>query len=727
MANLPAPLTSSTKTVLARIDALVAAGAPTLDAVADAVQRADYDEAVELALARSFAGEELPIEVVVTILPGTDKMATQLALIKASTGPRSKALVELVRSDRLPKGEIGRDIAALLLYVSWQLRDDGDLRERIAWPVRRFLRHRPGPRGVALLVWLANQLNDKNVTSVAEDVLPNLLLHHGGVLELAESVDQLLAEPVRELVKHIPMPESRSRMRVGLPLRAATKPGRNDMCPCMSGKKYKRCCQDKDDSAFSLSPAPGLSWDEYLMQAADTMTAQTVCCLSLRDLAMVDLRKLGRAPLVAAFRRFTSWRRWDLAERALERILEHPDRVEEDADDLRIRLIAELAVHGEWTRARLHADKVRDKDALPRDHMVALALAEAGPSAFQRLTDMALQVLHEADQDEAADLDLAYALLNNAPALGILVARGCLTAERQFDSEFLLEQVEKARDRLNLPPGDPAWETWSALSMERESAEDNEEDTSALNTLTGQRGSPGPLGAAVAGAPAETTSDGASSEDSTHARLAEEIRALQAALRESSTRAGDLEQQLKVQEANAAAAVSAPPKLSHEDPGAVRRLQAKVSELKTLIDAGNEERRDLRRKLATASGTRSSSDERTLRAPRHVADDNDGLPIEMHVRGVLVPRVLRRAEDALHTVAAHVAAEAMRTLGSLSAGERAAWRNVKQAKDMGFPLLMARVGIHHRLLFRVDEGVLEVVDLVSRENLDTTLKRLRAT
>lgn len=25
------------------------------------------------------------------------------------------------------------------------------------------------------------------------------------------------------------------------------KPGRNDPCPCGSGKKYKKCCQDKDN------------------------------------------------------------------------------------------------------------------------------------------------------------------------------------------------------------------------------------------------------------------------------------------------------------------------------------------------------------------------------------------------------------------------------------------------------------------------------------------------
>ena len=30
------------------------------------------------------------------------------------------------------------------------------------------------------------------------------------------------------------------------PVRAAKKPGRNDPCPCGSGKKYKKCCGRND-------------------------------------------------------------------------------------------------------------------------------------------------------------------------------------------------------------------------------------------------------------------------------------------------------------------------------------------------------------------------------------------------------------------------------------------------------------------------------------------------
>jgi tetratricopeptide (TPR) repeat protein len=37
------------------------------------------------------------------------------------------------------------------------------------------------------------------------------------------------------------------------------KPGRNDPCPCGSGKKYKRCCLDKDEAAESARAAQSQS------------------------------------------------------------------------------------------------------------------------------------------------------------------------------------------------------------------------------------------------------------------------------------------------------------------------------------------------------------------------------------------------------------------------------------------------------------------------------------
>ena len=717
-------------TVLARIDAIAAAGAPSLEVISAAVQRADYDQATTLALARAFAGEPLPSAAVAQIIPGVFHVGTLLALVNASTGARSQALLDVVVHDRLPPGEVGCELSAILLYVSWRLGNSDELRAQMAWPIRRLLRRQLGVRAMALLAKLIDELNDANVTSVARDLLPAGLAAHEAFQVVTGDLDRAIAESPRELAKLISLPESRPRTPARLTIRAAAKPGRNDMCPCGSGRKYKRCCQDKDESSSSPSPIAGLSWDEYLVQAADTMTVETIHSLSLRDLALVNLAQLELSPLVVTFRQFMTRSRWDLAERALDALAVNRQIEEEDADDFRGELIAALMSYGEWDLVRHHASKVVDKAAFVSVEL-ALALAEERRDALARLRQAASIAVAQANRDDDdSDFALAYALLHSDPALGILVARGCLSAARWLDSTVLLRDIERARDRLNVPPGDPAWETWAMLAREQE--------PDAAGTQS-QRGSTTPVASAplprtasskghVASSPRMVDAANSNSDDDSNGR-AEEVAALQAALREASTRTTQLEQQLKRQErgaVEAAGAAASPP--SPEETAAVRRLQFKVGELKALINEGNEERRDLRRRLATASNARAADETRpsptaTLNGEKD--DDGMGMPMDTVERGIHIPQVGRRAEDALRAVPAHVAAEAMRTLGALSAGDRSAWSRVKQAKDMKFTLLMARVGIHHRLLFRIDDGVLEVLDLVTRENLDTALKRLR--
>lgn len=162
-------------------------------------------------------------------------------------------------------------------------------------------------------------------------------------------------------------------------------------------------------------------------------------------------------------------------------------------------------------------------------------------------------------------------------------------------------------------------------------------------------------------------------------------------------------------------------------------LDGRVRELEALIRAGNAERRELRKQLDAAAAApkvdEPSSRREGPRARRvtvEETDDDVGDDIELGTRPVTIPNFGRRAVDALADVPAAVAAETMRTIGTLAAGDGFAWRGVKQAKDMVRPVLMARVGIHHRVLFRVDDGALDVIDLITREQLLTTLKRLRS-
>jgi hypothetical protein len=41
-------------------------------------------------------------------------------------------------------------------------------------------------------------------------------------------------------------------------------PGRNDPCPCGSGKKYKKCCLPKGEEAKRATQAKPPDWDDIL-------------------------------------------------------------------------------------------------------------------------------------------------------------------------------------------------------------------------------------------------------------------------------------------------------------------------------------------------------------------------------------------------------------------------------------------------------------------------------
>ena len=282
-----------------------------------------------------------------------------------------------------------------------------------------------------------------------------------------------------------------------------------------------------------------------------------------------------------------------------------------------------------------------------------------------------------ASTDKLDDVDLAYALLRASPALGIYFARACIGTLHVDDADLLLEYVEDARDKLGLPPTDPAWDI--------------------LDTLRAGVKGAGRRRAAEPEANAELHDARAKIAD-----LERTVDTLRTELADMRTRP-------------AAELVRA---RSDESP-----LEARVRELEALIREGNAERAELRRQLQKAEPAPPPRE--SLRRP-HDEEPDEGDEVPLGTRGITLPRFDRRFSDALGEVPAPVAAEAVRTVGILASGDGFAWRQVKQAKDMARQVLMARVGIHHRMLFRVEDGTMDVLDLITREQLMTTLKRLRA-
>jgi hypothetical protein len=644
-----------------------------LDAIRAASLRGEVDEALARTVERLAAGDEVPAEVLADVLPHVPDLVTFLHLVGAAPGAAEVAL-GLAERERFPAVVPGPDLAAAALWAAWRRLDRQTIRPRLIRLARRQLSRALDAAALGLLADLCKQLDDRDVTKLAAEIQQ----YASGSL-VADAVKTIDA-PVAALVARV-----REAPRVvarGITVRSGPRPGRNEPCPCGSGKKYKKCCADKDDAAAAApSPVAGMSWDEYLAAGAPGIGDDEVKTLALRDVVRIDLARAEPDTLARLARQAVAYRRWDLAERAVDALEAHAP---EDADDMRGQLVGDALFLREIEVARALAAKVRD----PAMHLMDadrlhLALLDRPPDALATIEDAALQVLRDGKGSAASEL--AHGLLRAVPSLGVLVARGCLAVDKALDAQMLLDSIEDARDELGVPPGDPGWDVWDTLyAAEREQVK---------------------------------------AEDKQQAREKREQKKMHAALESTQARAKELEAQLaKLREELAAPArATKETQAAPVDDPARRALRDRIATLEAQIREGNEERLELRRLIEDAPVT-----QRQARPAREEPDELEGDDIaDEPERGILIPTFSRAAAEALQDMPAHVAAEAMRTIGQLTAGDRAAWSRVKQAQDLRPPLLMARVGIHHRLLFRASEGRAELLELVTRESLMHTLKRLR--
>ena len=651
----------------ARIDA---AGTPELAAIEAAIAAWDHEHAALLAIARARTAE-VPIAIVARILPGIELPATICGLIAIAAGDRA-ALLELVEHRRFPVMKDSAELEALVLYAAWRA---GAPPPRVLPELRRLSVRSMTAEGYALLAAMARALDDANANAVVKDIA-----HFADEYAKSVAADERAMTAAPDAVVTA-LPAEVEVSRGGFTVRAAKQAGRNDPCPCGSGLKFKKCCADKP--AATPSPIPGVAWDDFLGSAADQITADHVHELAIRDLVQVDFARLGIEPLVALGRRLADVRAWAHAERAIDELGRRDARTELGnawSDDVRDWLIHAALDCGDAELVRAHVAK------LPRDlaKLYDLDLADGPAEQWQTL----VRVAHEAiaSTDKLADIDVAYSLLRVEPALGIVAARACIGTLHVDDPDVLLDAVEEARDRLALPPSDPAWAVLDALTV------------TSKDRKRGGR---------------------ASADDGE----------LRASLQASAARVDELERALaKVRaELDAERTRPAAELMRARPPAGDAKIDERIEELEALIREGNAERLALRRQLAAAQAPRPEdrAEPRARRpAPAEELDDDvDDLPVG--ARNVTLPRFDRRFSDAVADVPQPVASEALRTIGVLAAGDGFAWKGVKQAKDMARPLLMTRVGIHHRLLFRVEDGVLDVLDLITRETLMTTLKRIR--
>jgi hypothetical protein len=605
-------------------------------------------------------------------------------------------LLAAVQNDRL---EPMIEASALHLAAALSLEQPGKGLPAALMPLARAAARRLKPNSIkkddintfSMLRFLAMRTGDNDLTALLRQRYSKLNdKKWSGMDAEARRVDESIVadyrKPIEELVYEKPNPAialGSYTLR-----RAVARLGRNEPCHCGSGKKYKRCCHEKDQKRLhESSSVAGLTLAELDASMEEHLTEAMIEQTDASTLAPLDPRKIAPALRRQYLSRLVFGKLLDRAVEAME-ILGWSDGFLEPWN------AAMLAATGAGRRdiaQRLMC--LRKSQGFTEDNLdFAARLLLAGDDAarcLQLIEETARHALltenHQALQTLAQGVSASQ-----FPALGILLYRSVLPLAAPDRAAQWLEQVLMVRDRLNLPLDDP----FSDL-IDRRLAElkDEARDAAALR-------------------------------EAQH-RLDGKVQEVQQ-LKESMVR---LQREISRRESPPAAPKQTPqPAAAPGDERALLELRGKVEALHEALKERHNERNELRRELQKAQADLDTLRQNAVPAASDEAEPDHEeqllLPqdaLEVHpVRLIEFPKGFHLA---LAAFPRHVARAAMIMIGRLAAGEPAAFVGALRLKPVT-DVMRQRIGSDYRLFFRLHPGHLQVIDLINRKDLARRLKTL---
>jgi hypothetical protein len=629
---------------------------------------------IVLLLVAAEKGAKLPREVVREVLELAPEDAYLPMLVAAADGDRIEMLLDVVEARRVT---LEREVF-LLVVLSELLDGVGPpaFQRALRLACRQDLYEEE--KGLALLA--AKRAGDADTKKLASRVTAKPGRESERIAkEIKRDLEKLSLDRLPEDEVSTEWPQTVRR--------AVPKVGRNDPCPCGSGKKYKKCCQDKDaERAGDPSPVPGVTMAEYRTTSSHLMPLEEFAHLRVEEMLQADRAKLSPEHLHRAIRRAIAFRRFDAAALFADELGKRKSLPKAlNADEQRLDIASAALTAGDVAAAEELIAALKDPKRLDDSIRFPLALLKKDPGAYE----LADRLAEDGLRGGRGGIAVAYSFLDHLPALGILVARGCLDPSRVKESDTLADEIGRARDRLLVSPFDPAVAVYDDVVERRRGEDDLEKELEQVATEK--------------------------------KALAQETQELKRSIRDEAARAAELEHQIRRmarQEEESRPAAGAPALPDEER----RRLAGKLDELKGLLAASNQERAELRRRVTELAEQAPRAAKPAEPAPGAAPEeDEESTPVDVpEGRGVRIPRLSRNVEDALRAQSAAVAKDALQTITDLSIGIFRGVKRLVKAKD---PLYSARVGIHFRLLFRPSEGRLEVLELVHRQELEAVIKR----
>ncbi len=503
---------------------------------------------------------------------------------------------------------------------------------------------------------------------------------------------QLFDERGGEVTTHSGAPVRRSVPHIG----------RNEPCPCGSGKKYKRCCHDKDqERLLHSSEVAGVTTEEIEANRELYLTAEELQSMRWYELARLDPEKMPTQLLPFLIERLQLFCDDDAVFSVFEKVGLR-EGMEAGACETIVNFLAHQREDLAIKLAALPGAENLDFEG--ENLELGMKLARAGDEETHLLESIEWEAQRGLQSDRFLTLvNLAYTLLQSRyPALGILVARGLVPFVRDEEGTTLIDDILRARYRLGLSAFDRA-EDLVGVSSSKVEQIFNE---AAVKEL-------------------EKTRSEIQGKD-------RELRKMQNELENVRQEMQNVEKQREKEKQQEADKVELEPAESPvQKEQELAALRGRVRELKSQVKSRHEEKNRLRDELGQVrrqlqqerqgeskdSTTSAVTKEGVSEEDMFEKTDSEG------TQPVRYPVFSERFEESITNIPEMVVKKTMRLVGQLAAGDDNAFRGTLKLKQ-NHDVLRQRVGRDHRLLFRLREQSLVVEVLANRGDMEQVIKRL---
>jgi hypothetical protein len=485
--------------------------------------------------------------------------------------------------------------------------------------------------------------------------------------------------------------------------RPIAKLGRNDPCHCGSGKKYKRCCCEKDREVLAdASQYAGITQTQLHQNPGLVDDACVIQDLRSYEIKKLNPEDLSTEQLWAAYRRAQHFGLLDIALDMLIAISKRTDGAYPFDAGHFVDLMHQGLSRGDLAIAKRARDLApADLDSVDWDFIDVQFELHTTPGLVETVEGYCKEALTSSEPCSRHDFcDLSHTFRHQFPALSILFARAALQQhpERILDNELLVENVHQARIDLGLDP----WEDpIDDLFYDDDEADESREVDSVRE--------------AEEKSLREELARTREQAKATARRLAQKEEVLDTLTRQ-------LECAAEGQTKDEAPAHEPSLESLSETKEKITSLRRQVDNLKGEIGNQQEARKRLRHQL--------EQERQRTRKEAAVAKPEDPessapalqLPSEKE-RTVLIPEYSRDFRDTCPGLPASVIAKALKAVAGFAAYDAAVWKHTRAIKQLP-GIYRIRIGIHYRLLLHwLPSETLQTLDLIPRQDLETWIRR----